>query len=130
LNNSANATQTFEVWVADSDATVTIRMNDSRTTNTTIGQGLAGHSSGDYHYTAVELPDSARLHGRFTVAPSEENRSSIEEFPRNYAVVVVLYLDEHKIGWWGSANCGNEALLGLEVVSRSNSDAFSAFECR
>lgn len=132
LNNSANVTQTFEVWVIDSQASITVRFNDSLTANTTIGPGLSTSSSGEYrYYTAVEPPDSAELHGRFTVEPGEEKHSSIEEFPRDYAVLVVLYQGD-KIGWYASANCGNEALVGLEVYTRPSQygDAGAGYGCR
>jgi hypothetical protein len=131
LNNSATAPQTFEVWVVDADATVTVSLNDSRTANTTIGEGLATSSAGDYYYTAVELPESARLHGRFAIDPGKEERSSIDEFPRDYAVVVVLHQDD-KIGWWASAHCSDGALVGLEVTTRPSrfGDAGARYGCQ
>jgi len=131
MNNSANATQTFEVWVVNPKNNLTVRLNDSRTINTTISPGLTSSSSGQYHYyTAVEPPESARLHGRFTIKPGEEERSTIEEFPRTYAVVVIL-IQGDKIGWYATAKCGNEVLIGLEVTSRPYkfSDAWAAYQC-
>jgi hypothetical protein len=132
LNNSANVTQTFEVWVATSEANVTIRLNDSRTVNTSISQGLTTASSGDYYYyTAVEPSHSAQIHGRFTVEPGEERQSSIENFSLNSVVVVVLYQD-NKSGWWASAYCSDGALIGLGVTSRPDqySDAEAGYGCR
>ena len=77
FNNSANVTQTFEVWVVEVGSAVNVRMNDSRTGNVTIGEGLSSRSSGEYgYYTAFEFPDSARFHGRFTVEPDEQKRSA------------------------------------------------------
>lgn len=131
LNNSANATQTFEVWVVEAGATATVRREDNLTGNYTIDQGLRTHSSGPYAWTTVELPDSARLHGRFTVEPGEEKRGSIEEFSHDSAVVVVLYQDD-KIGWWASAYCSDGALVGLEVHTRLSrfGDAGAGYGCR
>lgn len=131
LNNSANATQTFEIWVVEAPATATVRREDDLTGNYTIDQGLRTHSSGPYAWTTVELPDSARLHGRFTLAPDDENRSSIEEFSHDSAVVVVLSQDE-KIGWWASAHCSDGALVGLEVQTRPSrfGDAGAGYGCR
>lgn len=130
MNNSANETQTFEIWIVEAGKNVTVRLNDSRTANSTIGQGLRTSSSGDYYYTSIEPPDSARLHGRFTVKPGEKNRSSIENFSQNSAVVVVLHQND-KIGWWASAYCSDGALVGLEVRSRPSQfgDAGAAYGC-
>ena len=117
--------------MVDPSSTVTVHLNDSRSSNTTAGQGLQTHSSGNYYYTAVDLPDSARVHGRFTVESGEEKRSSIEEFPRGYAVVVVLYRGD-KIGWWASANCNDRALVGLDVLTRPSQygDAEAGYVCQ
>lgn len=132
LNNSANETQTFEVWVADPRDNVTARRDDGNVGNYTIDGALSTHSSGDYHaWKEVELPDSARLHGRFTIDPDEENRSSIDEFPRGYSVVVIVYQGDNS-GWWASTNCGSQALVGLEVHTRPSQygDAWAGYECR
>lgn len=132
MNNSANATQTFEVWVVEAGATVTVHRNDSESYNSTIEQGLKTYSSGKYHYhTAVEPPKSARLHGQFVVAPGDENRSSVDDFSKNSAVVVVLYQGD-KIGWWASAYCSDGALVGLEVITRPSQygDAGASYGCQ
>lgn len=130
VNNSANLTQTFEVWVVNPEATVTTRRDDGLTGNYTIGQGLATHSSGPHAWGKVKLPDSARLHGRFIIDPGEEKRSSIENFSRDSAVVVVLYQGD-KIGWWASAHCSDGALVGLEIYTRPSryGDAGAGYEC-
>lgn len=131
MNNSANDTQTFKVMVVDDGATVTARLNDSRTSNITISQGLTTISSNNYYYTTIEFPESAQHHGRFTVEPGEENQSSIEEFSHNSAVVVVLHQGD-TIGWWASAHCSDGALVGLEIYTRPSQygDAGAAYECR
>jgi hypothetical protein len=133
LNNSANETQAFEVWVVEAPSTATTQLDDGRTGNYTIGEGLRSHSSGDYHFwTTVELPESARLHSRVKLNPGEVNQSTVDEFPQNFAVVVVLYQDSSKSGWWASANCADQALVGLEVTSRPDKygDAFASYGCR
>lgn len=131
MNNSANVTQTFEVSVVDPEATVKTRRDDGLTGNYTIGQGLSSHSSGPYAWSTVELPDSAELHGQFTVEPGEEKRSSIKEFPQHYAVIVILY-QGNKSGWWASASCSDGGLVGLEVHTRPSqySDAWAGYGCR
>lgn len=132
LDNSANETQTFEVWVVERSSTVATRRSDGITVNWSIGQGLATTSSGPYPWTKFEFPDSARLHGRFTLEPGEVNRTTVREFPRNFAVVVVLYQDPGISGWWASANCDDQALVGLEVHTRPSQygDAWAGYGCR
>jgi hypothetical protein len=79
LNNSANETQAFEVWVVDLPANVSTRRNDGLTATYPLGEGLVTTEPGDgYFYTTVEPPESAQLHGRYTLEPGEENQSSIE----------------------------------------------------
>ena len=130
LNNSADETQTFEVWVADPQDNVTAQRDDGNIGNYTIDGVLSTRSSGEYHaWKEVELLGSARLHGGFTVELGEENRSAIEEFPRGYSVVVY---QGDKSGWWASTNCGSRALVGLEVHTRPSQygDAWAGYECR
>jgi hypothetical protein len=132
MNNSANATQTFEIWVVKAGSNVTVRYNDSRTANATVGEGLRTFSSAEYYYTAVEPPDSAELHGRFRVGPGKENRSSIEKFRQDSAVLVVLYQDG-KIGWYAIAHCSDGALVGVNVKTRpsqTGGDAGAGYGCR
>ncbi|MFC6993813.1 hypothetical protein ACFQH3_20100 [Haladaptatus sp. GCM10025707] len=63
----------------------------------------------------VELPDSARLHGRYTLAPGEENRSSVKELPADFAVVVVISRDEAEIISYVTAHCDGD-LVFLDVT--------------
>jgi len=131
-NNSANVTYTFEVSVVELPANVTIRRDDGVNVTTDIPQGLSSHSSGEHHtFTAVELPETARLHGRYTLAPGEENRSVIKEFPPNFAVVIVIYQDENEIIEWVSANCDDLALVGLRVTTHPDSAgrASATYQC-
>lgn len=133
VNNTANVTQTFEVWVVKAPATAMVRQDDGSTGNYTIGQGLRSHSSGEYHvYTEVKLPESAQLHGRYTLTPGEQNQSSITGFSRNGAVVVILSRGANEIVWWASANCDEAALVGLKVTSypKPPGGAFATYGCR
>lgn len=133
VNNSANETHTFEIWVVELPANVTYRRSDGLTGNWDIGEGVGSIEPGDNRtYTSVTLPESARLHRRSTLGPGEENQSSIEEFPRDFAVVVVVYQAENEIIEWVSANCADQDLLYLEVRSRHvkvNADVIVSFNC-
>ncbi|MDS0280381.1 hypothetical protein NDI85_21580 [Halomicroarcula sp. S1AR25-4] len=122
LNNSASTSHTFEVSVVELPAEYTIRFDDGRVDTTSIDQGITSHNPGDNQtFTAVELPDSARLHGRYTLAAGETNQASIEDFPRRFAVVVVVSRDVGEIVWYVTVNCHEQALAGFEVIRFSDS---------
>ncbi len=131
LNNSANVTQTFEVFVVEAGATVKTELDDGRTGNWTIGQGLSTVSTSGEYYVTVEPPESARLHGRYTLEPDEMIRSSINEFTKNTAVIIVLY-QNGKIGWWASVYCSDGALVDFKAVSRpskAGGDGWASYGC-
>lgn len=118
VNNSANTTQTFEASVVQLPANVTYRLNDGRVGTHSIGEGVGSVNSGDNQtYTSVELPESARLHGRFTLEPGQSNRSAIANLPWNFAVVVVVYQHENNATSFVVANCDDLALVALRVTS-------------
>ena len=133
LNNSANETHTFEVWVVELPANVSYRRSDGLTGTWEIDEGVGSIEPGDNRtYTAVNLSESARLHGRYTLDSGEENQSSIERLPRESAVVVVAYQAENEIIEWVSANCADQSLLYLEVRSRHikpTADVVVSFNC-
>lgn len=119
VNNSATERHTFEVSVVELPANVTTQRSDGLTATWSIGEGVGSTNPGDnYTYTAVELPDSAQVHDRYTLSPDEENQSSIEDLPRDFAIIVVVYQDEGEIISWVSANCADLALVGLKVSSQ------------
>lgn len=128
LINSANVTHTFEVAVVELPANVTIRRPTGGDYTSDIDPGLSTHDPGDYHkITAVEFPESARLHGRFTLEPGETNESEITEFPTDFAVVVVIYHDDHVISRVSSTCDGT--LVYFEVASRYDGSS-SAYNCQ
>lgn len=127
VNNSANDTYTFEVSVVEYPANVTLRRSDGINSTGPIGPGLTTTEPPDNeHYTAVELPDSAMRNGRYTLDPNEMDQSSIEEFPRDFAVVVVIYQDENEIVSWVSATCdGNLAFLDVTMFHYGSGSAYN-----
>lgn len=133
LNNTADSTHTFEVWVTEFPSNATVRRDNGLNATFNIGPGLRTHPPREnYTYTSVEHLDSARLHGRYTLAPGESNQSSIEEFPRDFAVVVVVYQAENEIIEWASSHC-DETLVGMRVTSRHvgpQPDISAAYICR
>lgn len=127
VNNSANVTYTFEVSVVELPANVTLRRSDGINSTGPIGPGLTTTEPPDNEfYTAVELPDSAKRNGQYSLEPGEENHSSIEEFPRNFAVVVVIYQDENEIVSWVSATCdGNLVFLEVTMFHYGSGSAYN-----
>jgi hypothetical protein len=115
VNNSANVTHTFEVWVVEYPGNVTIRRSTGYDYTEDINPGLSTREPGDYHtVTGVEFPDSARLRGQYTLNPDELNRSNIDGLPTDFAVYVVVYQNDHVVSRV-SAHCGDE-LAFLEVT--------------
>lgn len=94
VNNSANTTQTFEVWVVELPASLTISYRDGSVVEARIGQGLSGTDAGPRTITNISFPDSARRYGRFTLDPGEANQRSMENFSHNSALVVVASKDD------------------------------------
>jgi hypothetical protein len=132
LNNSANTTQTFEVWMVELPATMTAHYRDGTAVKSEIGQGLSNHDTGPRTVMRINFSEPARLDGRYTLDPSEENRSVFANFSRDAALVVVVFRGENRIFSWVSANCDDQALVGLEVKSRPNSSGgvFASYGCQ
>lgn len=133
LNNSANVTHMFEVWVVELPANVTVTNSNGNVATGDIGEGLVTSEPGDNRtFTSIELPNSARLHGQYRLEPGAENQSHIDEFPRDFAVVVIVYQNENAIIEWVSANCADASLSSLNVRSRyvkTNADVFASYSC-
>jgi len=123
LNNSVNTTITFEVSTVQRPAEYTVRFHDGRSDTTTITEGVGVYDPGvNEVFKAVELPESAHLHGEYTLNPNESARTEIDEqhLPVNFAVVVIAYRSENQIISYMTANCDDQALAGLRVVQASH----------
>lgn len=127
VNNSNNVTHTFEVFVVEFPANVTLRRSDGINATGPISQGLSTTEPPDgEYYTAVELPDSARLYEQYSLEPGETNRSSIEELPGNFAIVVMIYQDRNKIVSWVSVTCdGDLAFLEVTMFDYGSGSAYN-----
>jgi hypothetical protein len=119
--NSANTTYTFEVFLVETPANITVRISDGRVYTDDIDPGVVNSDPGDNRtYTAVEVPDTARFHGRFTLKPGESKQTSVKNLPRNFALVVSVYRgnNEHEIiGYITASDCDELALAKLRVTS-------------
>lgn len=120
LNNSASTDTKFRISVVELPASYTIRLSDGRSDTTSIGQGIVSHNPGDNRtFEAVDLPESARLHGWYTLAPNSTNRTSIDDLPRSFAVVIAVY-QGNEIVWYVTANCDDLALAALRITRTSD----------
>lgn len=136
-NNSANATQTFEVWVVEGelrDEGITLHKRNGEVDSASPGQGLSSYRlDGDYGYvTSVEMPpDRSRLHGRYRLEPGETNRSTVGNFTTGSTLVVALS-ENGRVVELIAANCAGQALGALEVTSRSDppGGASASYGCR
>ena len=132
LNNSANVTNTFDVWEVKLGATLTVYYRDGTVVNATVGQGLSNRDTGPRTITKIDFPDSAQQYGQHTLEPGAEFRRDVENFSTNGALVVVVSRSEGEIFSRVSANCDGQALVGLEVVSRPDppGGVFAAYGCQ
>lgn len=117
MNNSVDATATFEMSIVQLPAEYTVRRSDGLNTTAAVNEGITVHDPGDNRtFTAIELPDSARFHGRYAVEPDESNRTSVDDLPRNFVIVVVVYQDEDEIASYVTASCDDLPLAALRVT--------------
>ena len=129
LNNSVNTTHTVEVWVVDAESTVAVRADDGKTGNYSVDAGLASTSAGDAHtYTSIAFDESARRHGRYSLAPGEEARTTIEAFSPANAVVIVPYKRDGTFEGFVSSSCDDE--LTYVAVTLRSYGTDSAYICR
>lgn len=115
--NAANVTYTFEVSVVELPANVTTKLPDGRTGNYDIGPGLATTEPTNRYYTSVKPPDSARLHGRYTLEPGETNISNIStsSLPDDFAVVVTIHHNNGVVSWVTATCSSNLAYFGVTM---------------
>ena len=134
VNNSANVTHTFNVWVVELPASMTAHYQDGTVVTSEIGQGLSNHETGPRTVTNIDLPESAQNRGRYTLEPDEETQNSIKNFPRNGVLFIVVSKNEGEIFAWVSANCDDQSLVGLEVTSEDTPPVVpgvsAAYGCR
>jgi len=119
VNNSANTTHIFEIYVAKRPASMTVHYQDGTVVKSEIDQGLSNHEMGPRTVTKIDFSESVQFKGRYTLEPGQENQSSIENFPQNGALVVVVSENETEIFAWASANCDDQTLVGLGVISEN-----------
>lgn len=95
LENAANDTYRFEVFKAVIGPNVTVhrRSGDSHTFELGSATGFgSGVARGD-PVTSIDLPDTARRYGTYTLAPGETKNLAID-IRQDEALLVVVYHEE------------------------------------
>lgn len=108
---------------------VTVHRSDGRVYEAPIGPGSGTHDPGPHTFTKIVPPESAVLHGRYTLAPGERHQSQIqpaeapggtdEKFPSQFAIIIIVYEDPETIpGWKSNTDCDETDLLAVKVTMR------------
>ena len=110
LNNSADQTQTFTVWVVTGEVQpdgITIYRKNREVDTASPGQGLSSYYlGGDYDcVTSVDPPPNrSGLHGQYVVSPGEAKRSTVENYTIGSTIVVSL-AERDRVIELTAANC-------------------------
>lgn len=106
LGNTANETYRFEVSLAVIGQNVTVRRSGSATLRfDTAVSDFSARSLPDDRITAVELPETTRRYGTYTLAPGEDRSFTVEEIRQDEVLLVVV------------RNARTEAIHGVHGVS-------------
>lgn len=129
LTNDDNDTNTFEVFVVDRPANLTIEDADRGNYSADIGEaGISNHKLNSYNntVTGIEPPDTARTHGRYVMDPGETNLSNITNFKDDSAVVVVIYHNS-TVASYVTSQCDGD-LVAVRVMMHYYG-ASGAYDC-
>lgn len=116
LNNSADTTRTFEVWLGRdpiTDITVHRSTGGDYTTKTYPG-GIGTANVSSYHVTtSLTFPENATLYGRYTLAPGDSRSFNVTEPYRETVFAIVVYNRDH-VTVWKTIRCSSRR-WGVEV---------------
>lgn len=102
LNNSADTTRTFEVWLGNdpiTDIEVHRSTGGDYTTKTFPG-GIGTSNVSSYHVaTSMSFPENATLYGRYTLAPGDEVTFNVTEPYDETVFTIVVYNRDHVTVW-------------------------------
>ncbi|SFR45672.1 hypothetical protein [Halogeometricum limi] len=117
LSNEANETYTLELWTAESPLDVRVIQTNGSDYTTQMGNaGVGVYDTGVSQTTSsLQFPERATLYGRYTLNPGESQQWAMQEPYYDTVFVVVVYADDHVIGWV-ETSCAGGVKLGFDVV--------------
>ncbi|MUV59172.1 hypothetical protein [Halogeometricum sp. CBA1124] len=102
LNNSADTTRTFEVWLGRDPITgITVhRSTNGDYTTKTFPGGIGTSNVSSYHVTtSMSFPKNATLYGRYTLEPGDEVAFNVTEPYPETVFAIVVYNRDHVTVW-------------------------------
>lgn len=120
LENVANDTHTFESWVVELPANITIHRSGNRSSTVAIGEaGIQTYSPGDVQImTGVDPPASAMQYSRAELSPDEQTQREFTELPAEFAILVVVTAPDGDVASIVDATCTGGDFVGLSVTMR------------
>lgn len=125
LGNEANETYRFEAWISEIGSSLTVRRSsgDSHTFELGTANGFGSESVKQDPVTAVELPDSAQLYGKYTLESGEKMEAVMREIRHDEVLVVVVVneVNDTILGLHG-VHCGSVFLADLTLSVRDSQE--------
>lgn len=132
IKNNATQSQTFEVSIIEVGKKITIYAEGNVTDNITVSEGSYTLKSPSNPMLRLDLPESARVHGGYTLSPGEKKKTYIKNFSRDSAIVITIY-DEEENTYRAikSLNCGGAPILGyrVETQAEGEDETVSTHQC-
>ncbi|WP_143085803.1 hypothetical protein [Halogranum rubrum] len=125
--NNATLTETFEVAVVEVGENMTI-YRGSRSQNIPVSSGSTTFKS---PLSRVDLPDSARVHGQYTLEPGERKELSVPNVRPDEAIVILIYdEEEERYRAIKSLSCDGP-VLGYKVTTEAEGEdeTMSTHQC-
>lgn len=124
LENAANDTYRVEVWIAVIGPNMTVRRRNGDTRNHTLTSSLFGSDSEKGNpITAVDMPETARRHGNYTLAPGDEEDFTIDEIRQDESLLVVVHnVETGRILGVVGAHCRPGYFTNVNVTIKNGGD--------
>lgn len=124
LANNATITERFKVAVIDVGTEFTVTRADGGSFEYRVSEGShTTVTTSDNKFVKITFPDSARMHGQYTLEPGESKLIQVENVAPDEAIVILVYDDpEGTYRAIKSLNCGGQVILGYKVVTQAEGE--------